>query len=88
MGLANVRKGGEMSATDIEDRPDPNGGKEWSEMDLFDLANSVRVGNPVEEIASFLCRLPREVREKIVELNQSGELARRIEETATNAQDE
>ena len=49
-------------------------------MALFDLANSVRVGNPVEEIAMFLCRSRREVREEIAE--RSGELARRIEEAA------
>ena len=77
-----------MNETDIEDRPDLNTGKEWSEMDLFDLANSVRLNNPIEEIASFLCRSQREVREKIAELERSGELARRIEETAANAQPE
>jgi len=54
-------------------------------MDLFDLANSVRLGNPVEEIAQFLCRSRREVRDKIAQLDRSGELARRIEETAANA---
>jgi predicted transcriptional regulator len=42
--------------------------------------------NPIEEIAMFLCRSQREVREKIAELERSGELARRIEETAANAQ--
>jgi hypothetical protein len=77
-----------MNETDIEDRPDLNTGKEWSEMDLFDLANSVRLNNPIEEIASFLCRSQREVREKIAELERSDELARRIEETAANAQPE
>src|SRR5260370_16638374 len=44
---------------DIEDRPDLNTGEPWSEMDLFDLANSVRLGKAVEEIAVFLCRLSR-----------------------------
>jgi len=71
--------------TDIEDRLDLNSGEEWSEMDLYDLANSVRVGNPIEEIARFLCRSRREVREKIAELERAGELARRVEEAATNA---
>jgi hypothetical protein len=71
---------------DIEDRPDLNTGEPWSEMDLFDLANNVRLGNPVEEIAVFLCRSRREVREKIAELEQSGELARRVAETAANAE--
>jgi len=54
--------------TDIEDRLDLNSGKAWSEMDLFDLANSIRVKTAVEEIARFLCRSGREVREKIAEL--------------------
>jgi hypothetical protein len=36
--------------------PDRNAGKEWPEMDLFDLANSVRLKNPIEEVATFLCR--------------------------------
>jgi len=75
-----------MNESDIEDRPDLNAGKEWSEMDLFDLANSVRLKNRIEEIAMLLCRSRREVRDKIAELERSGELARRIEEAAANAQ--
>jgi hypothetical protein len=78
-------KGCTMNENDIGDR---NTGKEWSEMDLFDLANSVRLKNSIEEIATFLCRSRREVRDKIAELERSGELARRIEETAANAQPE
>ena len=74
-----------MSQPDIENRPDLNTGKPWSEMDLFDLANSVRLGDPIEEIAGFLCRSRREVREKIAELKQSGELARRVTEAAAGA---
>ena len=73
---------------DIEDRPDLNSGKPWSEMDLFDLGNSVRLRESVDEIATFLCRSRREVREKIAELEQSGELARRVAEAATGAQPE
>jgi len=59
-----------MSKSD-DDRPDVNTGNEWFEMDLFDLANSVRLQNPIEEIAGFLCRSRREVREKIVITNRS-----------------
>jgi hypothetical protein len=77
-----------MNETDIDDRPDLNAGKEWSEMDLFDLAKSVRLKNSIEETATFLCRSQREVRDKIEELERSGELTRRIEETAANAQPE
>jgi hypothetical protein len=77
-----------MEETEIEDRLDLNSGTPWSEMDLFDLANCVRLKDPVEEIASFLCRSRREVHQKIAELERSGELARRIEETAANAQPE
>jgi hypothetical protein len=75
-----------MNQSDIEHRPDLNTGKTWSEMDLFDLANSVRLRDSVEEIAGFLCRSRREVREKIAELEQSGEMARRVEEAAAGAQ--
>jgi hypothetical protein len=77
-----------MSQPDIEDRPDLNTGKPWSEMDLFDLANCVRLRQPVEEIAGFMCRSRREVRDKIAELKQAGELERRVRETAANARPE
>ena len=60
------------------------GGTEWPEADLFDLADSIRAEEPIEEIAMLLCRSPREVREKIAELEYSGELTRLIEETAAN----
>ena len=77
-----------MKQSDADDRPNLNTGQEWSEIDLFDLANCVRLNNPIEEIADFLCRSRREVREKLAELERSGELARRIEEAAANAQPE
>jgi hypothetical protein len=77
-----------MNETGIDDRPELNTRKEWSEMDFFDLANSVRLKNPIEEIAMFLCRSRCEVREKIAELEHSDELARRVEETAANTQPE
>jgi len=77
-----------MKQSDADDRPNLNTGQEWSEMDLFDLANCVRLNNPIEEIADFLCRSRREVREKLAGLEASGELARRIEEAAANAQPE
>jgi hypothetical protein len=70
-----------MSQPD-DDRPDLNTGKPWSEMDLFDLANSVRLGDPIKEIAGFLCRSRREIRDKIAELTLSGELERLVRETA------
>lgn len=72
-----------QSETD-DDRADPNRGTEWPEADLFDLADSIRAEEPIEEIAMLLCRSPREVREKIAELEYSGELTRLIEETAAN----
>jgi hypothetical protein len=65
-----------------EDRPDLNTGEPWSEMDLFDLANSVSSETPLREIAGFLCRSRREVRDKIAELKQSGELERLVREVA------
>ena len=68
-----------------DDTPDLNSGEPWSEMDLFDLANCVRLKEPVKEIATFLCRSPREVRDKIAEIEQSGELGRLIAEAAAGA---
>jgi hypothetical protein len=82
---SNPSQGKRNNESAIEDRPDLNAGKEWSEMDLFDLANSVRLNQPVEEVAMFLCRSRLEVSNKVAELGQSGELATRIEETAANA---
>ena len=48
-----------------------NDGKPWSEMDLFDLKNSLAQGTLVEEIADFLCRSEQEVCQKIAELERS-----------------
>ena len=73
---------------DIENRPDMNSGEKWSEMDLLDLANGIRLNDPVEEIASFMCRSRREIREKIAELERSGELPGLIERAAAEAVDE
>ena len=42
---------------DIESRPGMNTDKKWSQMDLLDLANCIRLNDPVEEVASFMCRL-------------------------------
>jgi hypothetical protein len=45
-----------------------NADKEWTEMDLADLANGLANGDAVEEIAEFLCRDANEVRAKVKEL--------------------
>ena len=51
-----------------------NADKEWTEMDLADLANGLTNGDSVEEIAEFLCRDAKEVRAKAKELKSiSGE---------------
>jgi hypothetical protein len=49
---------------------DLNDGKPWSEMDLFDLRNSLAYGTPIEEVAGFLCRAGtvEEVRRKAKEV--------------------
>jgi hypothetical protein len=49
---------------------DVNDGKPWSEMDLFDLRNSLASGRSIEEVAGFLCRsgTVEEVRRKAEEL--------------------
>ena len=33
---------------DLENRADMNTGKKWSQMDLLDLANCIRLNDPVE----------------------------------------
>jgi hypothetical protein len=49
---------------------DVNDGKPWSEMDLFDLRNSLAYGRSVEEVAAFLGRsgTVEDVRRKAEEL--------------------
>jgi hypothetical protein len=48
----------------IENRPDLNTGKPWDDAEVLGLANCLRLKEPVEEIASFMCRSRREIREK------------------------
>jgi hypothetical protein len=57
----------DMNGQPIQDR---NDGKPWSEMDLFDLRNSLAFGRSIEEIAGFLCRAGtvEEVKRKAEEL--------------------
>jgi hypothetical protein len=52
-----------MSEQSIQDI---NDSKPWSEMDLFDLRNSLAYGRSIEEVAGFLCRsgTVKEVRRK------------------------
>jgi hypothetical protein len=75
-----------MRGDDSEDRSNLNTGNPWSDIDLLDLANCLRLQEPVDEIATFLCRSRREVRDKIAELQQSGELTRIVAEAAADAQ--
>src|SRR5215831_13219592 len=74
-----------QSDDDIENRPDLNTGTKWSEMDLLDLGNCVRLNDSVEEIASFMCRSRREIRKKVAELARSGELLKWVERAAAEA---
>jgi hypothetical protein len=64
-----------------------NTGEPWSEMDLFDLGNCVRLEQPVAEIADFLCRSQREVQDKISELRRRHELDLWIERSRPGTQD-
>jgi hypothetical protein len=45
-----------------------NTGQPWSERELRDLRQSIEDGEPVLEIADFLCRTPQEVIDKAKEL--------------------
>jgi hypothetical protein len=49
---------------------DINDGKPWSEMDLFDLRNSLAHGESMKEVAGLLCRsgTVEEVKRKAEEL--------------------
>jgi hypothetical protein len=47
---------------------DVNSGEPWSEQSIFDLQECLRLGTPIGEIATFLCRDQDEVRAKIAEL--------------------
>ena len=73
---------------DLENQADMNTSEKWSQMDLLDLANCIRLNDPVEEIASFVCRSRREIRDKIAELERSGELPGLIEKATAEAVDE
>jgi hypothetical protein len=55
-----------------------NAAKEWSEMDLADLANGLANGNSIEDIAEFLCRDAVEVRAKAEELKSIGRQAAKM----------
>ena len=37
-----------MSKSDDDDRPNLNTGSDWSEMDLFDLTNEIRLNRSIE----------------------------------------
>ena len=47
--------------------PDVNTGKEWSELDLQDLRDGVRLRFPLRELAEFLMRDLKEVKAKAAE---------------------
>src|SRR5437763_8595352 len=51
----------------------------------FGPRHCIRLNDPVEEIASFMCRSRREIREKIAELERSGELPGLIEKAMAEA---
>ncbi len=46
-----------------------NTGKEWSELDLFDLRHFMGLGESIDKIADFLCRDVEEVRRKVAEID-------------------
>jgi hypothetical protein len=74
-----------MRQTDPDDPPNLNSDPPWSEIDVFDLANCIRLNQSVEEIADFLCRSRREVREKIGQLERTGEFRQLVDKAAAHA---
>lgn len=71
-----------MIGPDPDDPPNLNSDTPWSEIEVFDLANCVRLHQSIEEIANFLCRSRREVRQKVAELERSGEFAQLLDKAA------
>jgi hypothetical protein len=74
-----------MTQPDPDDPPNLNSGTPWAEEEVFDLANCIRLNQPIEEIANFLCRSRREVREKVAELERTGELRQLVDKAAAYA---
>jgi hypothetical protein len=74
-----------MAQPDPDDRLNLNSDTPWSEVEAFDLVNCVRLNQSIEETANFLCRSRREVREKIAELERTGELPWFVDEAAARA---
>jgi hypothetical protein len=58
----------------MNDRPNLNEGKPWSEMDLVDFRSAIGIGRSVMDIADFLCRSEDEVRERIASLERDNAL--------------
>jgi hypothetical protein len=56
------------SDPDDDDLPNLNTGQPWSENDVRDLRAAIENGDLLHEIANYLCRTKREVREKAREL--------------------
>ena len=54
--------------THTMERSYANSGKEWSDMDVVDLQQCVKIGMADTEIAGFLCRPTKEIRERAAEL--------------------
>jgi hypothetical protein len=77
-----------MAQPDPDDRPNLNSDTPWSEVEAFDLANCMRLNQSIEETANFLCRSRRELREKIAELERTGELRWFVDEAAARADKE
>jgi hypothetical protein len=74
-----------MTQPDPDDPPNLNSGTPWAEVEVFELANCIRLNQPIGEIANFLCRARREVREKIAELDRTGELRQLVDKAAAYA---
>ena len=58
-----------MSEADDNNPPNLNTGEPWSDNDIRDLRRCIALGETAEEIASFLCRTPLEIRDKAAELS-------------------
>jgi hypothetical protein len=69
----------------IENQADLSTGRNGRRWVFSISAICIQLNDPIEEIAAFMCRSRREIREKIAELERSGELPRLIEKAAAEA---
>jgi hypothetical protein len=60
-----------MSQFGNDHRPDEDPGREWSDVELYELGDMLVRGLSIEEIAHCLCRDHGDVRDKVAEVSRA-----------------